>query len=258
MRRTLRDTEESTRLISRRGLIAGGVQLGFMGVLALRMRYMQVEQADQFRLLAEENRVNIRLLPPARGLIYDRNGVILAENEQNYSVVLVKEDAGDVDEVLRRLGQIISLDPDELDRARREIDRRSPFVPVTIADRLSWEEFAEVSVNTPALPGITPEVGLSRVYPLDVDFCHVVGYVGPVSDYDLTEGYLSEDEDPLLQIPRFQVGKTGVEARYEHALRGKAGTRRIEVNAAGRVMRELDRQESRQGDGLQLTIDSGL
>ncbi len=258
MRRTPRDTEESTRLIGRRGLIVGGLQLGFMGVLALRMRYVQVEQADQFRLLAEENRVNIRLLPPARGLIYDRNGVILAENEQNYSVVLVKEDAGDVDAVLRRLGQIIALDPDDLDRARREIDRRSPFVPVTIADRLSWEEFAEVSVNTPALPGITPEVGLSRVYPLDVDFCHVVGYVGPVSDYDLTEGYLSEDEDPLLQIPRFQVGKTGVEARYEHNLRGKAGTRRIEVNAAGRVMRELDRQVSRQGDGLQLTIDSGL
>ncbi len=258
MRRTQRDTEESARLISRRGLIVGGVQLGFMGVLALRMRYMQVEQADQFRLLAEENRINIRLLPPARGLIYDRNGVILAENEQNYSVVLVKEDAGDVDAVLARLGQIIALDPDDLERARREIDRRSAFVPVTIADRLSWEEFAEVSVNTPALPGITPEVGLSRVYPLDVDFCHVVGYVGPVSDYDLTQGYLSEDEDPLLQIPRFQVGKTGVEARYEHNLRGKAGTRRIEVNAAGRVMRELDRQVSRQGDGLQLTIDSGL
>ena len=162
MRRSSRDTEESARRITRRGLLLGGAQLGFMGLLGLRMRYMQVEQADEFRLLAEENRVNLRLLPPARGLIYDRNGVILAENEQNYRIVLVREDAGDVDQVLARLSQIIHLDPEELERARKEIFRRSPFVPVTVADRLSWEEFAEVSVNAPALPGITPEVGLSR------------------------------------------------------------------------------------------------
>ncbi|MDJ0629360.1 MAG: penicillin-binding protein 2 [Rhodobacter sp.] len=258
MRRTPKDTEESIRTISRRGLILGGAQLAFIGLLAGRMRYMQVDQADTFRLLAEENRINIRLLPPARGLIYDRNGATLAENEQNYRVVLVREDAGDVDEVLRRLQRIVPLDPEDLARARREIDRRSPFVPVTIADRLSWEDIAEVAVNAPALPGVSPEVGLSRVYPLAGDFAHVVGYVGPVSDYDLTRGYLFEDEDPLLQIPKFQVGKTGVEAKLETPLRGKAGTKRIEVNATGRVMRELDRREGRPGDTIQLTIDSAL
>ncbi|MCG6904676.1 MAG: penicillin-binding protein 2 [Rhodobacter sp.] len=255
MRRNPKDTEESARRISRRGLILGGLQLVFMGGLALRMRYMQVEQADQFRLLAEENRVNLRLLPPARGLIYDRNGVALAENEQNYRIVLVREDAGDVDAVLARLSELVRLDPEELERARREIARRSPFVPVTIADRLSWAEFAEVAVNGPALPGVTPEVGLSRIYPLAEDFAHVVGYVGPVSDYDLNR---IEDPDPLLQIPKFQIGKSGVENKMESVLRGKAGTKRIEVNAVGRVMRELDRQEGRAGANLQLTIDSGL
>ena len=255
MRRTSKDTEESARKITRRGLLLGAAQLGFMGVLGLRMRYMQVEQADEFRLLAEENRVNLRLLPPARGLIYDRNGVILAENEQNYRIVLVREDAGDVDQVLARLSQIIQLDPEELDRARREIFRRSPFVPVTVADRLTWEEFAEVSVNAPALPGISPEVGLSRHYPLGADFAHIVGYVGPVSDYDLNR---LEDPDPLLQIPKFQIGKTGVESKLETTLRGKAGTKRIEVNAVGRVMRELGRVEGRPGANLQLTIDSAL
>ncbi|MCP3971654.1 MAG: penicillin-binding protein 2 [Rhodobacteraceae bacterium] len=258
MRRTPRDTEQSARIISRRGLLLGGAQLGFMGLLGLRMRYMQVEQADEFRLLAEENRINIRLLPPTRGLIYDRNGVILAENEPNYRIVLVREDAGDVDAVLDRLDQILNLDPETLDNARREIARRSPFVPVTVADRLSWEQFAEVAVNGPALPGVSPEVGLSRIYPLDTDFSHIVGYVGPVSDYDLTKGYLREDKDPLLEIPRFQVGKTGVEARMEHDLRGGAGTKRIEVNAVGRVMRELGRQEGRAGTNLRLTIDSML
>ena len=255
MRRTPRDTEESARCISRRGLVLGGLQVGVMGVLALRMRYMQVEQADEFRLLAEENRVNLRLLPPARGLIYDRNGVALAENEQIYRIVLVREDAGDVDAVLERLSRIITLDPEELQRARREIDRRSPFVPVTVADRLSWDAFAEVAVNAPALPGISPEVGLSRLYPLEADFAHIIGYVGPVSDYDLNR---VEDPDPLLQIPKFQIGKSGVEDKLESTLRGKAGTKQIEVNAVGRVMRELGRQEGRAGANLQLTIDSGL
>ena len=131
MRRSPADQDESARRITRRGLVLGGLQLGFMGLLTARMRYMQVDQADEFRLLAEENRVNLRLLPPARGLIFDRNGVTLAENEQNYRIVLVKEDAGDVDEVLSRLSQIVALDPDELGKARKEIDRRSPFVPVT-------------------------------------------------------------------------------------------------------------------------------
>ena len=255
MRRTPRDTEESARRISRRGLVLGGIQVGIMGVLALRMRYMQVEQADEFRMLAEENRINMRLLPPSRGLIFDRNGVALADNEQVYRVVLVREDAGDVDAVLERLSRIITLDPEELERARREIDRRSPFVPVTVADRLSWDAFAEVAVNGPALPGISPEVGLSRVYPLRGDFAHVIGYVGPVSEYDLNR---VEDPDPVLQIPKFQIGKSGVEDKLEADLRGKAGSRQIEVNAVGRVMRELSRQEGRPGANLQITIDSNL
>jgi penicillin-binding protein 2 len=258
MRRSPADQEFSVRKISRRGLILAGVQLAFMGGLALRMRYLQVEQADEFRLLAEENRINISLLPPARGLIYDRNGVTLAENEQNYRIVVVKKDAGDVDMVLKRLSQIIELDPEELERLQREFDRRSPFVPVTIADRLTWEEFSKVAVNAPALPGVTPDVGLSRLYPLGQDFAHVVGYVGPVSDFDLTRGNLRDDEDPLLQIPRFQVGKSGAEAQLEQRLRGQAGTKQIEVNAVGRVMRELGRQEGTPGHTVQMTVDAAL
>jgi len=114
---------------------------------------------------------------------------------------------------------------------------------------------AEVAVNTPALPGVNPEMGLSRVYPLDTDFAHIVGYVGPVSDYDLSK---LESPDPLLQIPRFQIGKTGVESKLEESLRGRAGTSRIEVNAVGRVMRELDREESVPGASVQLTVNHAL
>lgn len=255
MKRTPKDLEQSARTVSRRAMLLGGAQLAFAAVLGLRMRYMQVEQADEFRLLAEENRINVRLIPPARGVIHDRNGVVVAGNEQNYSVVIVREDAGEVDAVLDRLAGLIPLDPAELEERRAEIKNTAAFVPVTIADRLSWEHLSRVAVNAPALPGITPEVGLSRHYPMQEDFAHVVGYVGPVSDYDL--GKL-EAPDPLLLIPKFQIGKVGIEARMEDALRGKAGLKRIEVNAVGRVMRELARQEGQTGDEVTLTIDARL
>jgi penicillin-binding protein 2 len=249
------EASTSSRWISRRALVLGGAQAAFMGGLALRMRQMQVEQAEEFRLLAEENRINMRLIAPARGLIYDRNGVIVADNAQNYRIVIVREEAGDVDETLAKLRRLVDIDEEELERSLREMHRRSPFVPVTLVDRLDWEEIAEVAVNAPALPGVTPDVGLSRHYPMGADFAHVVGYVGPVSDYDLEK---TRDPDPLLQIPNFQIGKSGVETKLEHTMRGKAGARRIEVNAVGRVMRELDRTEGEPGADVQLTLDHRL
>lgn len=255
MRRTPRDTDESARRIGRRALVLGAAQLGFVGVLALRMRSMQVDQADQFRMLAEENRINMRLLPPARGLIFDRNGVPIAVNDQNYRIVIVREDAGDVAAVLKRLRSLVPLSDDDIARTLRETERRSSFVPVTVSDGMAWEDLARVAVNAPALPGVRPEVGLSRSYPLGSDFAHIVGYVGPVSDYDLSR---IDDPDPLLQIPKFQIGKAGVEAKMEQTLRGRAGNSQIEVNALGRVMRELARTEGTSGRNVQLTIDEKL
>jgi len=255
MKRTPRDNAESHRRISRRAMMLGAMQLGFAGILAARMRYLQVENADQFRLLADENRINIRLIPPARGLIFDRNGVPLAVNRQNYRITVVREDAGDVDLVIERLKKLIAFNPASLEKSLKEMKQRSAFVPVTLAENLSWEQLSEVAVNAPILPGVNPEVGLTRHYPLDADFAHVVGYVGPVSDYDLKR---IDDPDPLLQIPRFQIGKSGVEAKLETKLRGKAGIKRIEVNARGRVMREIDRRESIPGADVQLTVDSRL
>ena len=255
MKRHVNENTVNNRKMTRRAILMGTVQLGIVGALGFRMQSMQVEQADQFRLLAEENRINIRLIPPARGLIFDRNGTPLAENTQNYRVTMVREDAGDVDDVLARLTELVYIDPEDLAKAREEIFRRSPFVPVTIADRMTWDDMARINLNAPALPGISAEVGLSRRYPRGADMAHVVGYVGPVSDYDLSR---IDDRDPLLQIPKFQIGKTGSENKLERMLRGSAGTKRIEVNAIGRVMRELDRQEGEKGADVQLTVDSRL
>jgi penicillin-binding protein 2 len=166
-----------------------------------------------------------------------------------------REDAGDVDMVMERLAELVEIDLETYEDALSEIKRSAPFLPVTILEGVSWEELSRVSVNAPALPGISAEKGLTRVYPRGSDFAHVVGRVGRVSQKDLDA---REDPDQVLRIPRFNIGKINVEARQEDLLRGHAGTKQVEVNATGRVMRELDRREGASGADLQLTIDSKL
>jgi penicillin-binding protein 2 len=241
--------------ITRRGLMLLGIQAGVTGALGWRMRDLQITQNKRYRMLAEENRINMRLIPPARGIVYDRNGVALAINRQNYRVVMVREQAGDPEAVLARLATIIPLPSEDRARALREMEARSAFVPVVVAEHLSWDEVVRVSANTPVLPGVIAEVGLSRYYPDATHTGHVVGYVGPVSERDLAK---LKDPDPVRQIPRFQIGKTGVEQRLEATLRGKAGNLNLEVSAAGRVMRELGRVEGTAGKDIRLTIDKGV
>ena len=239
----------------RRGFLVGGLQLGFCGLLAWRMHHLQVEKAESFRLVADENRINVRLIPNQRGEIYDRNGVKLAGNEASYRVTMVAEDAGDIDLILERLSKLINLSTEDIERSKAELERSAKFLPVTIIDRLERDDIAKISVNSPMLPGINPEIGFSRIYPLGEIFAHVVGYVGPVSSRDLE---VRDDPDPLLRIPRFQIGKVGVERELESSLRGKAGTKRVEVNALGRVMREIERKEGSKGANLKLTLDTNL
>lgn len=248
-------TEAPKSLISRRGLMLLGVQLGVVGVLGWRMRDLQVAQHEHYAMLADENRINLRLIPPERGIVTDRAGVALAINRRNYRVSLVREQVDDPADVLDRLGRIIPIDAETRARTLREITTRSAFVPVVIAEHLAWEDVARISANAPVLPGIVADVGLSRHYPLGRDTGHVVGYVGPVSESDLSK---IENPDPVLRIPRFQIGKTGVEQKLEDRLRGEAGTLHIEVSAAGRVMRELGRVEGTAGESVALTIDEGL
>ena len=255
MRRPSRDNAESQRRITRRGLVVGGLQLATLGALLFRMRHLQLDQADEFRLLADENRINLQLLAPARGRIFDREGRVIAENVPSYRITVTREQAGDVDTVIERLAQLVALDPGEIEKARRELRELRGDTPVTVADRVGWEAIARVAVNAPALPGVTPEVGLSRRYPMGAVHAHTIGYVGAVSARDIER---LDAPEALLRLPRFQIGKLGLEARLEDMLRGEAGTRRVEVNAAGRVMRELDRQEGRPGADLQVTLDNEL
>ena len=250
-----RPDEPATQGIGRRALVLLGLQIGIVGVLGWRMRQLQVEQSAHYRLLAEENRINIRLLAPARGEIRDRNGLLVAGNRQNYRVSMVREQAGDPAAVLDQLGRLIDLTPQARAKALEEMRSRSAFVPVVVEENLGWEDVVRIAANAPVLPGVAPEVGLSRYYPEGYSTAHVVGYVGPVSERDIEK---AEEPDPVLQLPRFQIGKTGTEQRLESVLRGEAGTQSIEVSAAGRVMRELDRVEGTAGREVRLTIDQGV
>ncbi len=253
-RRAEREAAEGAG-VTRRGLVLFGAQLLVAGALAWRMRQLQIVEADHYRLLAEENRINIRLIAPTRGQIFDRANKPLAINQQNFRVVMIREQAGDAEAVLDRLGQIVEISPRARARVLDEMRQKSAFVPVVVAEHLTWDQFAQINVNAPALPGIQPEVGLSRHYPNGPETAHVVGYVGRVTQKDLDR---AEDQDPVLQIPEFQLGKRGLERGLERNLRGQAGTRDIEVNALGRVIRELRRVEGQPGPDLHLTLDLAL
>ncbi len=256
MKKSAREILESGRSIRRRGLMLGGIQLAVAGALGMKLRSMQLEHAEEYRMLADGNSIKIRLIPPARGLIHDRNGLLLAGNEQNYRLTMTREEAGgDVLPVLRKLSNLIPMTDSRIAELQDEFIKRSAITPIVLADRLSWEQFSSIALNAPSLPGVTLEAGLSRAYPRAGDLAHVMGYVGPVSDYDLER---IEEPDPVLMLPEFQLGKVGVESRLEEALRGKAGARRVEVNSRGREMRELGRQEGEQGATVQLTIDARL
>ena len=249
------DPAISARSMVRRGVLIFAIQGIFVAGLAARMRFLQIDQADQYRLLAEENRINVRLVPPSRGLVYDRDGLLIASNVQNYRAVIIREDVENLESLLNNLQTLLKISDEKKQAIRKLVLKHSPFVPITVLNNLSWSNVAKISVNAPVLHGLTADVGLNRHYPRGADYAHLLGYVGPVSDFDLKK---RDDNDPLLKIPRFQIGKTGVEAKLERALRGNAGTKRIEVNAKGRVIRELSRQESSPGQSVQMTIDTGL
>ena len=240
-----------SRQFGRRAAFIVGGKVVLLSALVGRMYYLQVLQSERYQTLAEDNRINLRLLIPPRGRILDRFGAPLATNRQNYRVVIVPEEVGDVDAALDILGRIIPLaDPDRR-RVQRDAERKRAFVPITVRDNLSWEEFARVEVNAPDLPGVRTEVGRSRYYPYGPALAHALGYIAAVSEREL-------DGDPLLEQPDFRIGKSGVEKAVDLTLRGSAGTSQVEVNAHGRVIRELARDEGEPGKDVTLSLDLGL
>ncbi|MDP6833210.1 MAG: penicillin-binding protein 2, partial [Alphaproteobacteria bacterium] len=208
------------KIFTRRLALLGGGKLTLAALLMGRMYYLQVLESDQYQMLAEENRISMRLLAPPRGLVLDRFGRELASNRQNYRVVLIAEQTNGVTETLDRLARVIPINPHQRRRVLREVERKRPFVPVKIAENLTWEQFARINVLLPDLPGVQPDVGEGRHYPVGAETAHIVGYVSSVSEAELTG-------DPLLELPGFRIGKNGIEKVYDESLRGKAGNSRV-------------------------------
>lgn len=241
------------KLFSRRVLLLGGAKVVLLSALAARLYQLQVIESPKYAVLADDNRINMRLLAPTRGLIFDRTGEPLAVNRQNYRVLLVSERTGSTEATLDRLDHIISLTEAERRRVMREVQRNRSFVSVVVRENLSWEEVAQIEFNAPDLPGISIDVGESRDYPGGDSIAHVLGYVSAV-----TEREQQESSDPVLGLPGFRTGKKGVEKALDMRLRGRAGNVQLEVNAVGRVIRELARDEGQPGANQVLTLDAGL
>lgn len=242
---------DRAKLFTRRVALLGAGKGVLIGALVGRMYYLQIIEADRYRTLAEENRINLRLLPPPRGRIMDRFGTPLAVNQQNFRVLLISEQTQDEQATLNALSTIIPLTDYDRQRIARDIRRKRSFVPVTVRENLTWDEMAAIQVNAPDLPGIVIDEGLARYYPHGADVAHVLGYVAVVSEKDLTG-------DPLLELPGFRIGKEGIERQDDLALRGKGGTSQVEVNALGRVIRELSREDGEPGADITLTLDMRL
>ena len=242
---------DRTRIFNRRVAILAGGKAVLLSALVGRLYYLQVLQADRYATLADDNRINIQLLAPPRGRILDRFGEALATNRLNYRVVLVSEQTASVEATLEALAGLIDISPNERARVVRDSRRKRNFVPIMVRENLSWAEVSRIEVHAPDLPGVTIDVGQTRYYPLGATAAHITGYVAAVSEEELTG-------DPLLELPDSRIGKNGIEKIYDLALRGKAGNSQVEVNAFGRVIRELERKEGQPGDDLVLTLDAGL
>ena len=244
--------ERDNPTFTRRATILGIGQVSLFALLAGRLQYLQVSQSEEYAMLAEENRVNIGLIAPSRGRIFDRFGQEIATNKPNFQIVMIPEQTDDPLQTLEAVNRLVPISPVKRRRLAREIARSRSFVPFTLVENLTWEQFSAINVHSPHLPGVEPRVGEMRYYPKPDEFAHIVGYVGVPSRDDLI------DNNPLFRVPGFRLGRSGVEQQLDASLRGLAGTRRVEVNNVGRIIRELARDDGTPGADIVLTLDSHL
>ena len=242
------------RMLSRRAVILGGGQLALVGLLGARMYQLQILDSDEYQLMAEQNRIDLRLISPLRGRILDRQTEELATNRLSYRVSIIEENSDNMVETLVRLSNLIPLSDETIRSVVNRAKRTRAFLPLTVAENLSWEEFSKVNAHLTDLPGIYPDAGQSRFYPFANDFSLLVGYVGPVTEKELDD----LPENPAFLMPEFRIGKRGLEQVHDEELRGEAGIRRVEVNALGREIQEIDKQDGISGEDLRLTIDRTL
>ena len=245
----LKDSHRETRINNARTIIAVLLVLGLLGAIVTRYYSLQVTDYEVYRTESERNRVQLQPLPPKRGLIYDRNGVLLADNRPSYMLSIVREQVPDLEATLAELAELLPVSDSDLDNFNKKLARRRPYEAVPLRFRLTEAERARLAVNRYRLPGVVVDAQLLRYYPHGKLFSHAIGYVGRINEREVTE--LDETD----YRGTFHVGKVGVEKYYEDILHGDVGYQNVETNAHGRVLRVLERFDPKPGSDLVLHLD---
>jgi penicillin-binding protein 2 len=251
-RLTLKDPYTEVRVFNARMLVSALVVLVLFGVLAYRYFDLQIHQYEKYRTESDRNRVQLQPIPPKRGLIFDRNGVVLADNAPSYSLTIIKEIAGNLDQRLELLRSLLDIDDDDIAKFKERLKDRRPYQSVPLRFRLTEEEIAILAINRYRLPGVEVEAEFVRSYPHGPLFAHALGYVGRISEKEL------KTLDPANYSGTHYMGKIGVERFYEAQLHGQVGYQNVETNARGRVLRVLERNEPLPGKNVKLYIDAKL
>jgi len=235
-----------------RAIVAAILCLLLLGGLLFRLAWLQIVDYDRFADLSEHNRIRLMELPPTRGLIYDRNGVVLAENKPTFHLEIIPEQVADMEETLKGLGEIVSISESEVERFKDQLRVHRSFQSISLRSRLNEDEVARLSVNRHRFPGVDINARLSRHYPHGKLAAHAVGYVGRISEREMAV----IDEGNYRGTTH--IGKTGLEKYYEVELHGQVGRQKVEVNAQGRVLRVLDKVAPVAGNDLVLNLDIEL
>jgi penicillin-binding protein 2 len=238
-------------VFTRRALFVAGAQTSLLVALAARLRQVQLEEGGRYATMAEDNRLSSRMIAPARGRIVDRFSAVLAGNLINWRALLVIEQTIDVARSLDNFSALVSLTDTERARIDRDLRHGKSFIPILVKEYLTRDDMTKIEVNAPDMPGILVDAGTTRTYNYPYELAHILGYVAPPNESDM-------DGDPLMSLPGVKVGRAGVEKYHDLALRGRPGVLHLEVNAVGRVIRELDRTDGVNGDDVGLTFDLGL
>ncbi|MEX2469932.1 MAG: penicillin-binding protein 2 [Pseudohongiellaceae bacterium] len=252
----LKDHEAERQLFNSRLLAAGVIVFLLFSALLVNLVYLQVHQHEYFSARSDGNRLHSQYVPPARGLIFDRSGELLADNQPIFNLTVVRERVDDMDATLAQLGDLVRLTEDDVAQFYTRLQRnRVPFTSVPLRYVLSDEEMSQVAVNSHLLPGIAIEPQFVRQYPLGPLTAHAVGYVSEINRRELD----SFDEEQRENYGGTNhIGKSGVERTYEDLLHGTVGYELVEKNNRGQVMRRLDRTDPAAGRNLTLHLDSRL
>lgn len=248
----IRDYIRETKLFASRVKIAALVTLLLVLALIGRLLYLQILNHEHYTTLSQNNRISIVALPPSRGLIYDRNGVLLAQNLPSFSLEIVPEQVKDLNATIAGIKSIIHVAESDLKRFRRMLYQKRTTNGIPLRLHLSEEEVARFAINRPRFPGVDVAAGLSRHYPLGSLAVHTLGYVGRISEEELPK------LDAAVYSGTTHIGKDGVEKSYEHVLHGTVGFEQVETNAQGRRLRVLEREAPRAGKNVYLNIDVRL